>query len=226
MAEDREWADFLDRLIHDVREPLRSIHAFSELLREIAPDRLGAEGMEATGQVLSGTARIRQLMEGIAEYSVALRETDTPDPGPASLQLAFEMAVDRLAEQIRQCGANVVAEGLPRVNVSLQRLMRLLENLVGNSLKFRGDVPPVIHVTAAPDGDGWNIQVRDNGIGIDASDSESVFQPFTRVHGRKYPGVGLGLAVCRKIIEAHGGEIRIGPREGGGAICSFWLPSA
>src|SRR5690348_5875703 len=138
MSDNRDWPGFLDRLIHDVREPLRSIHAFSEILSENSPECLGADGMEATGQILSGTARIRTLLDGISGYSLALREADAPAQGSASLQLAFEMVTDRLADPIRQSGATVLAEALPRVNVSLDRLVQLLENLIGNSLKFRG----------------------------------------------------------------------------------------
>lgn len=225
MAEEREWAEFLDRLIHDLREPLRSVHAFSELLRETAAEHLGHAGEEAIGEILSGTARMRRLSDGLSRYTLALREADAP-ASRASLQLAFELTLDALNDEIRSCGATVIAEGLPAVGIGLERSTQLLENLIGNSLRFRGDMPPVIHVTAAPEADGWNVQVRDNGMGVDPSDCERIFQPFTRVHGRKYPGVGLGLAACRKIVEAHGGQIRMTPREGGGSVCTFWLPAA
>jgi signal transduction histidine kinase len=227
MPDDREWAEFLDRLVHDLREPLRSVHAFSELLQETATERLGAAGEEAIGEILSGTTRIRSLAEGISGYTLALREgTDASAPQQGSLQLAFELVIDALQSQISAMGASVTAEGLPRLNVSLERLMQLLENLIGNSLKFRGETPPDVRVSAAPDPDGWTIRVEDNGIGIDSVDSATIFQPFTRIHGRKYPGVGLGLAACRQIVAAHRGEIRMDPRPGGGSICTFWLPSA
>ena len=190
-----------------MREPLRSVHAFSELLSETEKDRLGVESEEAIREILSGTTRIRTLIDGLSGYSVALRESaDSPAASGASLQLAFKIAVDALDNQIRACGATVTAENLPRVSVSLERLVQLLENLIGNSLKFKGDAPPVVRVSARSEADGWAIEVEDNGIGIDPADSEKIFQPFMRVYGRKRPGAGLGLPMCRKIVEAHGGE--------------------
>jgi light-regulated signal transduction histidine kinase (bacteriophytochrome) len=226
-GEDTDRAEFLDRLVHDMREPLRSVHAFTELLSEVAKDRLGAEGEEAIREILSGTTRIRTLVDGLSGYSVALRESAaSPAKSGASLQLAFEIVVDALDNEIRACGAKVTAENLPRVGVSLERLMQLLENLIGNSLKFKGDAPPVVRVSARPEADGWAVEVEDNGIGIDAADSERIFKPFTRLHGRKLPGAGLGLPLCQKIVEAHGGEIRMSPRAEGGSICTFWLPAA
>lgn len=224
MPQDRDWADFLDRLIHDLREPLRSVHAFSEMLREIAPGRLGADGEEAVGEILSGTVRIRTLVDAISGFSAALREDAAPSA--ASLQLAFNLAVDALDGAIRGSKASVAAEDLPRVGVSLERAIQLLENLIGNSLKFRADAPPVVKVSARPEREGWQVQVEDNGIGIDPADCAAVFQPFARIHGRKYPGPGLGLTACRAIVEAHGGEIRLSPRPGGGSVCTFWLPAA
>jgi len=224
--QDAEWAEFLDRLVHDLREPLRSVHAFSELLCETAKDRLGGDGEEAIREILSGTTRIRTLVDGLSGYSLALRESaDTDDLQSASLQLAFDIVLDALGEQVRAYGATVTAENLPRVSVGLERLMQLLESLIGNSLKFQGDAPPVVRVSARPEADGWAIEVEDNGIGIDPADSERVFKPFTRIHGRKHPGAGLGLTICRRIVQAHGGEIRMGPRAQGGSICTFWLPA-
>lgn len=222
--QDRDWAEFLDRLVHDLREPLRSVHAFSELLSETAKERLGIDGDEAIREILSGTTRIRTLIDGLSGYSLALRES--ADSRGASLQLAFNIVLDALDSQIRASGATVTADNLPKVGVSLERLMQLLENLIGNSLKFQGDAPPVVRVSARPEGDGWTIEVEDNGMGIDPADSERIFQPFTRIHGRKRPGAGLGLAMCRKIVEAHGGAIRMSPRAEGGSVCTFWLPLA
>lgn len=226
MPQDREWAEFLDRLIHDVREPLRSVHAFSELLRETAAERIGPDGETAVGEIVSGAARMRTLVDGISGYALALREADAAPGQHCSMQLAFELVSDSLAKQIQACGASVSAEGLPRVGMGLERAMQLLENVIGNSLKFRSEAAPEIRLTATAEADGWNVAVEDNGIGVDGEESQRFFLPFSRVHGRKYPGAGLGLATCRRIVEAHGGWISLTSREGGGAVCRFWLPEA
>jgi two-component system, chemotaxis family, sensor kinase Cph1 len=235
---EKAWAEFLDRLVHDLREPLRTINAFSELLQEIANDRLGAEGQEVVSEILSGTIRIRGLIDGVSAYSSALRTSGSPGSDGASLQSAFNVTLATLGDLIDAEGATVSGiavtgmEALeddpkPRVAVSLERLMQLFENVIGNSLRFRSDAPPVITVAAGQQQPGqWTIQIMDNGIGIDPADCEAVFKPFMRVQGRQYGGAGLGLSVCRKIVETHGGSIQIAPRPQGGAVCTFTLPAA
>jgi signal transduction histidine kinase len=224
-SSESQWAAFLDRLIHDLREPLRAMNAYSQLLTEVANGRLGEEGDLALGEVLQGALRIRTLLDSVSGYSVALRET--ADSGAASLQLAFNIVVAAQQTPIEAAGATVTGADLPKVAVSLERLMQLLENLIGNALRFRREEPPVIQVTAREQDDGaWLVQVEDNGIGIAAEDCEAVFQPFMRVEGRKYPGAGLGLTICRRIVEAHGGRIWIESVPGQGSICCFTLPAA
>jgi signal transduction histidine kinase len=139
--------------------------------------------------------------------------------------LAFNIVLDSLDGQIRACGATVTGENLPRVKVSLERLTQMLEHLIGNSLKFRGEAAPVVHISAQAEADGWTIQVQDNGSGVDPMDCEAIFRPFARIHGRKYPGAGLGLSVCRRIVEAHGGTIRMSPHAPVGSVCTLWLPA-
>jgi signal transduction histidine kinase len=223
---DSQWADFLDRLAHDLREPLRSIGVFSELLQENAKGRLDAEGDQCLGEILAGASKMGTLLEGLSGYSLALRETAEP-VSPASLQSAFKIVVAELEDSIRACDATVTGESLPRVNVSLERLMLLLRNLIGNSLRFRSEAAPVIRVSADREVSGmWAIQLEDNGIGIAPKDCEAIFEPFMRVEGKKYGGAGLGLSVCRRIVEAHGGTIRMESAPGRGSICAFTLPAA
>jgi chemotaxis family two-component system sensor kinase Cph1 len=132
-----------------------------------------------------------------------------------------------LGEQIRASGATVTAVDLPRVNLSLERSMQLLENLIGNALRFRSDAPPVIRVSASSGDDGmWMIRVEDNGIGVAREDCEAIFEPFMRVAGKRFPGTGLGLTICRRIVEAHGGTIRMESSQGQGSLCIFTLPEA
>jgi signal transduction histidine kinase len=222
-TQDSQWAEFLDRLVHDLREPLRSIGVFSELLEENARDRLDAEGAQALGEILAGTSKVGILLEGLSGYSSALRESAESVPA-VSLQSAFKIVLAELDDQIRACDATVTAVSLPEVNVSLERLMQLLLQLIGNSLRFRSEAAPVIRVSATPQASGmWAIQVEDNGIGIAPDDCEAVFKPFMRVEGKKYGGAGLGLSICKMIVEAHGGKIRMESTPGQGSVCTFTL---
>jgi len=220
-----EWVEFLDRLVHDLREPLRSIHTFSELLAEVARDRLGSEGDQFLNEILGSASRVRILIDGVAKYSLAVRKSS--DPAGASLQLAFNIAVMSLEEPIKSSGATINGTGLPKVAVSLERLIQFFENLLGNSLRFRGSAPPLISVSAESDeaAAGWRVRVEDNGMGIAPADLERIFKPFARAVGKELPGVGLGLSICRKIVEAHGGTIRMESQPGRGSVCSFTLPA-
>jgi chemotaxis family two-component system sensor kinase Cph1 len=223
-----QWAEFMDRLVHDLREPLRSIGVFSELLGEMAKDRLGGEGDHALKEILAGASRMGTLLQGLSGYSITLREASGSSvSASSSLQSAFKIVVGELDAQIRACDATVTGTGLPRVNISLERSMQLLGNLIGNSLRFRSEARPVIHLSATPEADGmWAIRVEDNGIGIAPSECETIFKPFMRVEGRKYPGAGLGLPICKRIVEAHGGAIRMESTPGQGSVCTFTLPEA
>ncbi len=222
-----EWPLFFDHLVHDLREPLRSVQSFAELLREIARGNLGPEGDQAAGEILAGAARMRVLIEGVSRYSWAL-EQDQPGERNSSLQLAFDMTVIGLEREISACGAAVTGEKLPRVGMRLERLARLLGNLIDNSLLFRGEAAPVVGVTAGPDPEDssqWLIRVEDNGIGIGPDDRDAVFKPFVRLHGRKFPGAGLGLSACRSLVESCGGRIWMDAAPGGGCVCLFTLPA-
>lgn len=226
---DAQWAAFLDRLVHDLREPLRSINVFSELLAEMAKERLGEESHQLLSEISAGSARMRTVLAGLSGYSLALGEST--GSGSASLQSAFQIVLAALDDQIQACGATVIGQNLPkvdvRVDVRLERLMQLLENLIGNSLRFRSETPPMIRISAVPEvGDMWAIRVEDNGIGIAPEDCEAIFTPFMRVEGKKYGGAGLGLSACKRIVEAHGGTIRMESMPGRGSTCTFTLPAA
>jgi signal transduction histidine kinase len=226
-----QWAVFLDRLVHDMREPLRSIHAFSEVLGEMASGRLGTEGDRVLGEILEGTSRMRHILESVSAYSLALHGMGA-STGATSLQSALKIVVGRLDDRIRAAGAKVAVvetsgEKLPKFDIGLERLMQVLENLIGNALLFRSDAPPVVRISAAPGDAGmWTVRVEDNGIGIAAENREAIFLPFMRVEGRKYPGTGLGLSICKAIVESRGGRIWVEPAASGGAIFAFTLPEA
>lgn len=219
-----ELADFLDRLIHDMREPLRSIGAFTEILQETTGTGAAEESRHALDEIHAGATGMTRLVEGLSGYAVALRESG--DAGAtASMRSAFIIVTGELDEKIRSSGATVTSTGLPEVGVSLDRLIQLLRIVIGNALRFRSEAAPAIRVSSAMEEPGmWTIRAEDNGIGIAAEDCEAVFRPFTRVHGRKYGGVGLGLTTAKQIVEAHGGTIRMEPGAERGAVCVFTLP--
>jgi light-regulated signal transduction histidine kinase (bacteriophytochrome) len=220
-----QWPRFFDRLVHDMREPLRGINSFSQLLRETAKGKLGPEDELALNEIVNGAAKIAVLTEAISQFSSALRPPDKP--GAASLQLAFDMTALALDKRVQESGATLSGQGLPRVAMGLDRLSGLLEKLLANSLTFRGDEPPVISISAAETNDGfWLIRLEDNGLGIEEKNREAVFDPFMRVYGRQYPGAGMGLAVCRKLIENHGGKIWMEAPAERGNVCCFTLPAA
>jgi signal transduction histidine kinase len=226
--EDEQWAAFLDRLVHDLREPMRSMHVFTELLEEKAKNLLGAQGDGLFSEIHGGATSMRTLIDGLSHYSLALHETQAASvPTAASLQSAFRIVSANLDDQIRSNQATVTASALPRVAVGLERSMQLLENLIANSLRFRAESPPVIQLSAREEDDGmWAVSVKDNGIGIAPENCEAIFQPFMKVEGRKFPGAGLGLSICKRIVEAHGGSIVMQSAPGQGSVCTFTLPGA
>ena len=186
----------------------------------MAKGRLGAEGAELVSEISAGSARMRTVLAALSGYSLALGEC--PGSGSAPLQSAFQIVLAAMGDQIQACGATVTGRDLPRVEVRLERLMQLLENLIGNSLRFRSEAPPEIRISAVPGPDGmWAVSVEDNGIGIAPEDCEAIFTPFMRVEGKKYGGAGLGLSACKRIVEAHGGTIRMESTPGHGSTCTF-----
>jgi signal transduction histidine kinase len=227
---DQEWPLFFDRLLHDFREPLRAVQSFSELLRETSGSSLNADGNQAIDEILAGSGRLRILLDSLSKFAWTLEQDPEHETGKgSSLQLALDMAVMAMDEPIASSGATVIGENLPRVRMGLPRLARLMENLLANSLLFRSETPPRVEVTAREDSgdpERWLIEVADNGIGIEPGDCEAVFRPFVRIHGRKYPGAGLGLSACRNLVENCGGSIWMESGVEKGNVCRVRLPKA
>lgn len=137
-------------------------------------------------------------------------------------------ALDALRPRIEEAGARIEAHGLPELVAEPVLLRQLFQNLVGNALKFTDGAPPQIRMAASREGASghaaWRFTVADNGVGIPPEHAERVFSVFKRLHGREVPGTGIGLAICRRIVERHGGEIGVQPREGGGSVFAFTIP--
>jgi len=146
--------------------------------------------------------------------------------GPVNCEAALRLALDNLEASIAESQAVITHDPLPTVEGDSEQLTQLFENLVSNAIKFRRDEPPRIHVSADQVDDHWAFSVRDNGIGIDPQLSERIFMVFQRLHGPKYPGTGIGLAICRRIVENHRGHIWVESEPEKGAVFRFTLPAA
>jgi PAS domain S-box-containing protein len=208
---------------HDLQEPLRMVSSYMGLLERRYKGRLDADADEFIGYAVDGAKRMRMLINDLLEYSRV--GTHGKPFGPVDCETLLNRSLDHLQLMIEDSGATVTHDHLPTVIGDGAQLMRLFQNLINNSLKFRKDASPLIHVSAEPcDGD-WLFSVRDNGIGIDPQYADRIFVIFQRLHDREeYPGTGIGLAICKKIVERHGGRIRVQSGQDKGATFIFTIP--
>jgi PAS domain S-box-containing protein len=212
---------------HDLQEPLRLVSSYVQLLAQRYQGRLGADADEFIGYAVDGAKRMQTLIQDLLAYSRVGREARPLAPVDCNVVLA--QVVQTLRLTIRDQQAAVTYDPLPTVPGDATQLGQLFQNLVANALKFRRAEPPRVHVTAelAADQRTWQFAVRDNGIGIDAEFYERIFVIFQRLHGRgKYPGSGIGLSICRKIVELHGGRIWVESVKDQGTTFYFTLPAA
>ncbi|MBA3684224.1 MAG: GAF domain-containing protein [Planctomycetes bacterium] len=219
-----ELEEFAYIASHDLQEPLRMVSSFLALLRDRFGPTIDPRGVEYLGHAVDGAMRMQLLIRSLLEYSRVQRAVE--EPQPVATEGALSEALENLRIQIEGSGASVVAESpLPTVRMPHSQFVQLLQNLVGNALKFHGVEPPVIRLSATREGAWWSFAVADNGIGIPPADVRRLFVVFQRLHTRaEYPGTGIGLAICRKLVEARGGRIWVEPNPGGGSIFRFTLP--
>ncbi len=209
---------------HDLREPLRMVASFAQLLAQRYSGRLDADADEFIAYIVDGAKRMDALVDDLLEYS---RVTSHAKPfAPTNLNLVVGGVMRNLSVQIEESNADVRWEVLPTVFADESQMFQLFQNLVSNALKFRAGEPPQIRIRAKDLGTEKMISVADNGIGIDPAYHDRIFEIFQRLHSREqYPGTGIGLAVCRKIVEHHGGRIWVESTEGLGSTFSFTLPA-
>ncbi len=205
---------------HDLQEPLRMISSYTQLLERRYRDRLDSDASEFMGFIVDGAARMKQLIEDLLAYSrVGTRGRAFQS---VDCQAAFDKAVANLRGAIEQSGARITHDPLPSVLGDTGQLVQLLQNLIANAIKFRGDAAPVVHLGARQSGEGWIFSVKDEGIGIDPQYFERIFLMFQRLHSKAdYPGTGIGLAICKKIVDRHGGRIWVESQPGRG--CTFFF---
>jgi signal transduction histidine kinase len=210
---------------HDMQEPLRMIASYLQLLSKRYQGRLDAEADEFIGYAVDGAKRMQALINDLLAYSRLNTKAKPFEPTDLGRVAATALAQLRLA--IEESDAMVDVAELPAVQGDALQLTQLLQNLVGNAIKFRGEHAPKVSIEARRQGDDWEICVSDNGIGIAPEYFDRIFVLFQRLHGRaKYPGTGIGLAICKKIVERHGGRIWVASTPGSGSTFHFTLPAA
>ena len=209
---------------HDLSEPLRTVAGFGQLLGKRYGGRLDAEADLYIEHMISGVDRMQQLIDDLLLYSRVGRH---PVRGEhVDLDEVLDEVLDSIAPAIRERGARITRDDLPVVTGERSQLRQLLQNLLVNAIKFTApDVTPEVHVGAVRRGDRWAVSVRDNGIGIDAG-KDVIFNMFARLHpADAYPGTGMGLALVKRIVERHDGDIGVAAAPGGGSIFTFTLPA-
>ncbi len=219
----RELEHFASVASHDLQEPLRMVAGYMRLLDQRHAGELDASAREYIRYAVEGTARMQALIEGLLTYARVQRGQTGLEP--TSLDDAVEWAVSNLQAAIEESGAALAIDPLPVVDGDATQLGQLFQNLIGNAIKFRGDDPLQLEISAVEQDGEWLLAVADNGIGIDDESRERVFEIFQRLHDRaEYEGTGIGLAVCRRIVERHGGRIWLESAPGGGTRVCFTLP--
>lgn len=210
---------------HDLQEPLRTVANFAELLDSRYSDRLDADGREFIHYVVTGAHYMRKLVDDLLTYSRV--DANTPSPVDVDCNALVEELRKDLTAAIAESAATIDCEPLHKVRGNPVQVKQVLSNLLSNAIKFRREAPPRIHIRSAREGDLCIISIQDNGTGIPAKYLKRVFNMYERLHSSaRYPGTGMGLALCKKIIERHHGRIWVESTEGTGSTFHFSLPAA
>ena len=208
---------------HDLQEPLRMVSSYLQLIEARYADALDEDGEEFLEFAVDGADRMREMIQGLLQYS---RVDTQGDPFEmVDLEAVFADVRQDLQVKIAESDAEITTDALPEVYGDGGQLNQVFQNLLSNAIEYSGDEPPSIHVGAERDGNEWLISVTDQGVGIDPADQDRVFEVFESLHGQGESGTGIGLALCERIIERHGGDIWVDSAPGEGATFSFVLPA-
>jgi light-regulated signal transduction histidine kinase (bacteriophytochrome) len=207
---------------HDLQEPLRMVGSYTQLLARRYKGKLDADADQFIAFAVDGVTRMQRLINDLLQYSRVGTRGREPQPTESEQVLIRTLANLKLA--IEDSRAEVTHAPLPTVMADDRQLEQLFQNLVGNAIKYHGDEPPRVHIAAERSNGSWMFSIRDNGIGIEPQYYERIFQIFQRLHTRKeYEGTGIGLAVCKKIVERHGGRIWVESEPDKGSSFMFTL---
>jgi signal transduction histidine kinase len=207
---------------HDLQEPLRMVTAYTQLLAERYRGKLDENADKFIGYASEGAQRMQVLIHDLLAFS---RVGGKEARESVNCNAVMKDVLQALAAAIEESAAVVRHDELPAVWAARTQVAQVFQNLIGNAIKFRGKEPPLVSVQAEQAGQQWQFSVSDNGIGVAPEYAENVFVVFQRLHGRaEYPGNGIGLAICKKIVEHNGGKIWVEPRAGSGSTFKFTLP--
>jgi light-regulated signal transduction histidine kinase (bacteriophytochrome) len=211
---------------HDLQEPLRMVSNFTQRLRDHLGAALDEKAQHYMSYVIDGALRARQLITDILAYARIGSSQEMEREEIVDTQEVFNNALKDLSERIADTRGRVTHGALPKVRAHPIHVRQLIQNLIGNALKFHGKVPPAVRVDAEYKKGMWEFSVTDNGIGIPAEYQHKLFQIFQRLHSREdYPGNGIGLAICKKIVQQYGGNIWLKSKTGEGTTFYFTLPA-
>ncbi len=210
---------------HELQEPLRTVERYTRLLESEYGAGSGDASREFMNFIRRGTAKMQSLVDDLLSYTRL--ETRAQPPGRMEVDTAIEEAVSELAALVEENEASVMRDTLPPVMADRWQVVALFRNLIANAIKFRREDPPRVRISGHRDGDFVEFVVEDNGIGFESRDAKRIFEVFQRLHTEEeYPGTGIGLAVCRRVVERHGGRIWAESRPGRGSTFRFTLPAA
>ena len=211
---------------HDLQEPLRAVAGCVQVLQKRYQGQLDARADQFIAHAVDGAQRMQNLINDLLAYSRV--GTHGKEFEPVSMERVADRALMNLSERIKETGVEVTRDALPELRGDAGQLELVLQNLVSNALKFRGPTEPIVHIGYALNAQDQQhvFSVRDNGLGIEAQYFERIFVMFQRLHTRtEFPGTGIGLAICKKIIERHDGQISVESAPGEGATFTFWIPA-
>jgi light-regulated signal transduction histidine kinase (bacteriophytochrome) len=218
-----ELRQFAYVVSHDLREPVRMIVSYTQLLERRYMAQLDADAVEFMRYILDATTRMDRLLGDLLTYSHQFRDPDQP-LDRVDAEGALQGALLMLDREIRESGAVITNDPLPSVLFDFAQLNQLFSQLISNAIKFRSGQPPRIHISACETGEAIQLSVRDNGIGIDPRYREQIFGVFKRLQGREVPGTGIGLAICKRIVDQSHGRIWVEPAPDQGSIFHFIVP--
>jgi light-regulated signal transduction histidine kinase (bacteriophytochrome) len=221
----KELEQFAYVASHDLQEPLRMVASFSQLLQRRYKDQIDEDANDYIEFIVEGANRMKDLIDDLLAFSRL--NTEAKEFKLTDINNVLDDVLVNLNPSIVENNAQITHGPLPIIKVDSSQIRQLLQNLISNAIKFHGDKPPKIHISAKESGKEWLFSVSDNGIGIDTEHLEKIFNVFNRLHTREeYEGTGIGLAICKRIINRHEGRIWVESEEGKGSTFYFTIPKS